>query len=116
MIYIWDNGYEYSDHEVEFIESDLPREDVETIMAPFKRSGDRFARIDGVAERIDWREAGNNGLAYWIGRHLDQGHDDCPAEFGGAVDLHRCTCARRPAVDAAIKHGLVWTPAAEVTS
>lgn len=115
MIYIWDNGRDYSDHTIEFVESDLPREDVEAIMASYVTSeyvrlGEpvrREARVEGVAERIDWRDGENETLVQWVGRYTKEGHGrDCPVhlEWG---DVRRCDCHRRPSIDAALKHGLI---------
>lgn len=56
MIYIWDNGEAYSDHEIRFVRDDgWPREVVEAVFAS-RRLGQRDAFIMGVADNIEWRE------------------------------------------------------------
>lgn len=110
MIYIWDNGGSYSDHALYFVESDLPREDVETIMAPMSRHYIGEARIVGVSERVEWREGANCQLADWCASYLDDGHNGCVVQDGCFVEtklLAKCNCARRPSIDAALKHGLI---------
>ncbi len=60
--YIWDNGD--PSHQVWYIESDLPREDVETILAGMDYIG---GYIIGVVDgRIEWRGGDTSTLDNWV--------------------------------------------------
>lgn len=57
MIFILDNGLCYSDHQIIFLESDLPKEQMEKIIKEF------FCyEILGTAEEISWYEGGTMSL------------------------------------------------------
>lgn len=70
MIYIWDNGGSYSDHEIDFVESDLPEADVRAFIEAASQSGySRDARILGVAQRVEWLDPGKPTPLYqwaWV--------------------------------------------------
>lgn len=56
MIIIWDNGGEYSDHRIHFVDTDpFPLEVVEALMAVLTRQQPR-SRILATAEKLDWRD------------------------------------------------------------
>lgn len=54
MIYIWDNGGDYSDHEIYFIETSLPFEEIDASLLP----GHEHGELLGKAERIEWLSSG----------------------------------------------------------
>src|SRR5579859_3210247 len=58
MIYIWDNGGDYSDHGIYFLETAHRFEDVESFLP---RCGEGF--LIGAAERVEWRDSGPACLA-----------------------------------------------------
>lgn len=107
MIYIWDNGLDYSDHTIEFVESGLPRDVVETILSVFAAQR-RKACVLAVAERIEWRTGGNVALSDWCKMHLDSwcAHaNDCASQH--LYDANMCSCSSRNAVDLAFMYGLL---------
>lgn len=56
MIVIWDNGGEYSDHKICFIDAGASAIEFARLLSIGKfRRGDR-ARVLAVAESIDWRD------------------------------------------------------------
>jgi hypothetical protein len=56
MIVIWDNGGEYSDHKICFIDAGVSAKEFVRLLSIVKfRRGDR-ARVLAVAEAIDWRD------------------------------------------------------------
>ncbi len=68
MIYIWDNGGEYSDHAVHFIKSDLPWEEVERVLGA-RRYSCGEGHLVGRSETIDWRDSVPDSLGDTISLH-----------------------------------------------
>lgn len=106
MIYIWDNGQDYSDHKIAFVETDANPDDVLAVMV----FGER--KVLAQAEAFAWREGRSATLAEWAednfqvytsGLHSwDQG-----CEANDTADNADCNCTARPIVEAAIRLGLV---------
>ena len=58
MIYIWDNGQDWSEHEIVFVDDEGHSHEVVEAVLTTRVWGQRDrARILGTAEMIEWREA-----------------------------------------------------------
>jgi hypothetical protein len=73
-IYIWDNGEDFLDHSVWFVESDLDQDVVESIL---DAAVDRRSRRGGVVAIVDsnqmsWRQMRVESLANWFTCHGDE--------------------------------------------
>jgi hypothetical protein len=106
MIYIWDNGQDYSDHRIAFVETDANPDDVLAVMA----FGER--KVIAQAESLAWREGRPATLAEWAEDNfetytggLHSWDPDCEATTTG--DNADCNCSARPIIDAAVRLGLV---------
>ena len=57
MIYIWDNGQDYSNHEINFIETSYDQKTVERVLNGWGHGyASEHSRILAVAEALDWRD------------------------------------------------------------
>jgi hypothetical protein len=69
MIFIWDNGEEFSDHAVWFIESELPRQAVERLLEgavnPFSRLGGVIAVLEPEGS-VRWKQSRLESLESWF--------------------------------------------------
>jgi len=79
MIIIWDNGGEYSDHRIHFVDTGpFPLEAVEALMAVYARQQPR-SRILATAEKLDWRDsAALQSVAdwlSWVGSNFEEEED-----------------------------------------
>ena len=73
-IYIWDNGEDFLDHSVWFVESDLDQEVVEEIL---DAAVDRRSRRGGVvavvsSSDVSWRQMRIESLANWFTCYGDE--------------------------------------------
>lgn len=75
MIFIWDNGEEFLDHAIWFIESDLERDAVEKLLDaavnPFSRQGGVVAVV-ADPESFDWRQMRVESLESWFTCYGDE--------------------------------------------
>lgn len=94
MIYIWDNGEDYLDHSVWFIESELGSQVVEPILNaaahPFSRRGGVIAVVDPLAvawrkfrldQLEDWFTCYGDDLVDWRGRRVHESVRSLPPEM-----------------------------------
>lgn len=71
MILIWDNGRDYSSHEIEFIDiGDVAVEHAEALL--HMRHSDGY--VSAVAESIEWRRGGTTDLMEMIGPYITDGN------------------------------------------
>ena len=74
MIYVWDNGEEFSDHAVWFVESELDPDLVERLLNaavnPFSRAGGVIAVLERSAPVV-WKQDRIEPLEVWFGYHGD---------------------------------------------
>jgi hypothetical protein len=63
MIYIIDNGEEYSDHGIHFVESSLSLDDMREIVRCTEYSND--AKVIACADKVEWYEGGAMPVAQY---------------------------------------------------
>lgn len=108
MIYVWDNGEPFSAHEIDFVESDLPEQDVLVILRAAKYTDSESMFVLGVLPNSGWRSPkSTTSLSAWCEQHLAHYNHNPPCSSDSWGKKQACDCDAALAMTLVAAHKLL---------